>query len=115
MINLKQISQWIGRSGYALAIILIALPSLAAATPSKAPSATTAPAPSANSAQTATNQGTTSSGGSFFTPPERAKDGTVSADQALKSTEVPEPGMIALFAGGALLTLAATRRRRRRD
>ena len=58
--------------------------------------------------------GATSGGGSFFVAPERTKEGAMTADQALKSTEVPEPGMLALFGGGAFLTLAIARRRRRK-
>ena len=47
-------------------------------------------------------------------PQERRNDGAMSADKALKSTEVPEPGVVVLFGGVTLLTLAVLRRRQKR-
>lgn len=118
MINLVTMTK-LGRQllGGAFALAAVAVATLATAAPAAAqttstqePATTTAPA----SGTTANNAGATSGGGSFFTPPERAKEGALTADQALKSTEVPEPGMFVLFGGGALAMIAIARRRRRK-
>ena len=62
--------------------------------------------------------GATSTGGSFFVPPQ-TKEGTVkgqSARNAMTGTEVPEPGMIGLFGAGIVgLALARLRLRRKAD
>lgn len=94
---------------------VFATPAATSATTSIATSAagSTTAAP-AGSAQTTNDAGATSGGGSFFTPPDQVKEGSMTADQALKSTEVPEPGMIALFGGATIMTLAVARRRRRK-
>lgn len=135
MINLIPATQSFAKcgiklSGNMLLLAAMACPALVLAAPTATSSSTATPyktepmAPASASSQTESgstltnptnnNIGATSGGGSFFVPQERRNDGAMSADKALKSTEVPEPGVVVLFGGVTLLTLAVLRRRQKR-
>lgn len=131
MINLIPATQSFAKygiklSGNMLLLAAMACPALvlAAPSPTATPYKTEPRTPASASSQTESgstltnptnnNIGATSGGGSFFVPQERRNDGAMSADKALKSTEVPEPGVVVLFGGVTLLTLAVLRRRQKR-